>query len=272
MFVDYITKQLKEYRSLIAPIRKLPVELLSEIFISTSRIEDLVLVKITEVCRQWRQVVLATPKAWSRVWFHNDLPEERSLIYISTFLERGGRAQPRAHLPFNFDPSYHAAEHPIYSLLHKSPHRIRCLSICDRQIPLLNTKAFFNVVRLSFYNIDGYSWGYTRGIVPSDVDISKFPRLEAINSLEALWLATPSPDRFPNLLRLSLRADTDSVWLKIIKCTALTLESLVISCFQVYDVPGDFSIDLPVLKSLGISNLSRNAPWSARITTLSLIS
>ncbi|KIM29288.1 hypothetical protein M408DRAFT_68186, partial [Serendipita vermifera MAFF 305830] len=56
-------------RAWIAPIRKLPVEILSEIFVHCRTVSWLAPVKISEVCRLWRQVVLSTPRAWTSIHF-----------------------------------------------------------------------------------------------------------------------------------------------------------------------------------------------------------
>ena len=266
--VNYITEQLKEHRSLIAPMRKLPVELLSELFVLASRIEDLAPVKITEVCRLWRQVILVTPQAWSRIWFDNSLSPERSHRYVSTFLKRSNPIQLHIRLPPEFDPSYYSMGFSLHSILYENLHRIQCLTASGWQVARLNLVTLPNVRQISFTK------GTGERIRPSDINVSTFPQLEAIDSLCALWLnlAAPSPDRFPNLLRLSLSVDMQSAWLEIIQCAASTLESLILWGRQEYDVPEDFAFDLPALKSLEILDFPYNKPWAARIKTPSLVS
>jgi len=194
-------------------------------------------------------------------------------MHISTFLERSDPTQLHVCLPPDFDSSYYSTD--FFSIFCKNLHGIECLTASGWQIAPLEMETFPNVREISFYDDDN-SWeenwdGVTR---PLDINVSKFPRLEAIDSIYGSWLnvATPSPDRFPNLLRLSLSADAKSMWFKIIKYTARTLESLFIRSWAVHNVPGDFVLDLPALKSLETSNFPHNTPWLARITTPSLIS
>ncbi|KIM25298.1 hypothetical protein M408DRAFT_74576, partial [Serendipita vermifera MAFF 305830] len=59
-----LEKEIQAQRTLTASIRRLPFEILTEIFVCCSLVSPLIPEKITEVCRLWRQVVLATPQAW----------------------------------------------------------------------------------------------------------------------------------------------------------------------------------------------------------------
>jgi hypothetical protein len=72
--------ELDKRKAWIAPIRRLPVEILSEIFIFSSEVGGLVPLTITEVSRHWREVILATPRAWSRVYAN--LPGHESYLSI----------------------------------------------------------------------------------------------------------------------------------------------------------------------------------------------
>lgn len=59
-----VVAELEGHKAWIAPIRRLPVEILSEIFIFLSETGDLMSVTIMEVPRLWRDVILATPGVW----------------------------------------------------------------------------------------------------------------------------------------------------------------------------------------------------------------
>jgi hypothetical protein len=58
-------RDLEERKGWIAPIRKVPTEVLADILLFASEMDDLAPVKFTAVSRLWRDIILATPKAWS---------------------------------------------------------------------------------------------------------------------------------------------------------------------------------------------------------------
>ncbi|KIM29292.1 hypothetical protein M408DRAFT_52998, partial [Serendipita vermifera MAFF 305830] len=64
-----LEKEAEVQRAWIAPIRKLPIEILAEIFVHCSSLSELAPVTVSEVCRFWRQVILATPQAWCLIHF-----------------------------------------------------------------------------------------------------------------------------------------------------------------------------------------------------------
>ena len=62
-------RDLEERRSWIAPIRKVSTEILADILLFASQMNDLAPVKFSAVSRLWRDIILATPKAWSFIDF-----------------------------------------------------------------------------------------------------------------------------------------------------------------------------------------------------------
>ncbi|KAK1221520.1 hypothetical protein PQX77_015639 [Marasmius sp. AFHP31] len=66
-----LKKAMEKYRSLLAPIRRLPSEVLLEIFAYFCEESDIIEDKIPEaqtlssVCRHWREIVTSTPGLWS---------------------------------------------------------------------------------------------------------------------------------------------------------------------------------------------------------------
>ena len=73
--------------SLFAPIRRLPAEILSEIFLLAFIVSGCSALRLMRVCRFWRLVLLTTPRFWStiivRTWTSIDL--------VEFLLERTGR-------------------------------------------------------------------------------------------------------------------------------------------------------------------------------------
>ena len=89
-----LTLELTLNKAYTAPIRRLPFEILSEIFISCSlQSGRSTPVRISAVCHRWRETILATPLAWSRIALYIMRPqrEELLLTYVTTFLQRSRR-------------------------------------------------------------------------------------------------------------------------------------------------------------------------------------
>jgi F-box-like len=62
--------QMEELRGLMHPVRRLPVELLRAIFEATTDAVDSTLgtaIKLSHVCRQWRDIALDSPRLWNQV-------------------------------------------------------------------------------------------------------------------------------------------------------------------------------------------------------------
>ncbi|KAL0069607.1 hypothetical protein AAF712_003265 [Marasmius tenuissimus] len=90
-----------KYRSLLAPIHRMPPEVLAEIFdfcceedfICTD--EDPTMITMTQVCGRWRQIGFATPRLWSTIrleigswWFPDEeFPPERSRKRVKHMVE-----------------------------------------------------------------------------------------------------------------------------------------------------------------------------------------
>jgi hypothetical protein len=74
-----MTRELEERKGWIAPIRKVPTEVLVDILLRASEMNDLAPVRFTAVSRLWRNIILATPKAWS---FINLIRNYRRHVYF----------------------------------------------------------------------------------------------------------------------------------------------------------------------------------------------
>lgn len=62
--VAQLTKELELRRSLLAPIRRLNVDVLSSIFLCAAETDEMTPLRIGLVCRYWRTVILNIPRAW----------------------------------------------------------------------------------------------------------------------------------------------------------------------------------------------------------------
>ena len=88
-----LAQSLDEHRSLVAPIRRIPQEMLSEIFShcigSLPCIEgDSAPMLLTFVCSRWRRVVISSPALWSNIYVaYYDRP---SVNMLEIWLARSG--------------------------------------------------------------------------------------------------------------------------------------------------------------------------------------
>ncbi|KAJ7144955.1 hypothetical protein C8R43DRAFT_1108790 [Mycena crocata] len=120
-------------RGVLSPLRKLPPEILREIFLAGAGSEPDVIPVAGQVCRYWRDVVVGTPKLWSRISIgrRRFSYSQRYGDVASLFLER-------------------SANHPLTVCIRNQ--------VDSRLVELLTTHAHrWRVLRLSSQNKDFYS-------------------------------------------------------------------------------------------------------------------
>jgi F-box-like len=246
-----LTKELEERQAWTAPIRKLPVEILSGIFIFTSEIDDLSPVTITEVCRLWWKVILSTPRAWSLIYagrlfnvhWGGDVKPGLASQYFSTFIERSNPCMLHISTP---DDQYdveteNELPHPVEEVLLSAVHRIQCLSINSWQLVRLAPEVFPNLTKLT---------------LPHDIDDikliffsrSRFPCLRYLDCRSCAMENSPRPGTtlFPPLQYLAIEAE-EGGWLELVQGCADSLVGLDV--FGGSDIPMA-TISFPELNSL----------------------
>jgi F-box-like len=233
-----LKRDLEERKGWIAPIRKVPTEVLADILLFASEMDDLAPVKISAVSRFWRDIILATPKAWSFIHLkrHHDkhihLRRNQDYHghfhgYKNTYFQR---SKPRLlHLCLPGEGGYYA-EHSN-SIIKEQVHRIQCLTtsadvLSDAQsapecqkFPYLHTLTLANEVQ-------------DKELDTSFFTISKFPALQNLRwpCCSPLTSASPTicPSFFPPLQHLSISMEVTSS-MDILQSCAATLKSLDIS-------------------------------------------
>lgn len=126
--VDNLRTDLLSRRAWLAPIRRVPPEILSEIFVLVTEIEAYAPIKISEVSRRWRKIVLGTPRAWSMIFTRN---RHRSFHkYASTFLERSKPCPLHLYMPDD-DPNISPLIKAVFT---SSLYRMECLSVSTLQL------------------------------------------------------------------------------------------------------------------------------------------
>ncbi|KAF8208530.1 hypothetical protein K438DRAFT_1930197 [Mycena galopus ATCC 62051] len=150
------------WRSLLAPVRRVPTEILVDIFARTrpkrlndwwtpksvkSHIAETHLLAVSQVCRRWYNIVLDTPTLWDtihlngRVWTHEMIP------FLTLILERSQKSL------LNVSISHNAGCEPIRRLLASHSERWQTVYIdfdfrdfpaAQGQVPSLETLELHN--------------------------------------------------------------------------------------------------------------------------------
>ncbi|KIM22081.1 hypothetical protein M408DRAFT_29019 [Serendipita vermifera MAFF 305830] len=211
--LSQLRRELDTHKAWIAPIRRLPFDILSYIFEYCSKQDWRSPLSIAAVSQVWRETILGSPRAWSYV----DLRECHSDDLTSLFFQRSGQYLFHVYLPDN---------RPFKTLL-SIVDRLECLSI-SAFISGMGGLSFPNVKRLSVRD----------GDTPIDLDAinsSRFPVLRQLacasdftNDLHPLhegsWSIAP-------LEILSIAVAPQSSWLKVIQGCSRSIKSLKIDCY-----------------------------------------
>jgi hypothetical protein len=236
--ITELREGLEQRRAWIAPIRKVPFEVLSEIFIICSREQRFAPVTIAAVCRRWRDTALATPMAW---FFIFPYAKERTssnppLEYVSTFLQRSRPCLLHigpSHHPGGFickggfnDKYDWGCDCDNVRILFKDTDRIQCLLTGFEWMVEFADRPFSRLERLVIYST---SWHAPEEF---SLNISLFPNLwylDVGDTNEITRMVNPSCITQSQLRHLSIKTDPDGVWFDLINLNSNTLKMLKIS-------------------------------------------
>lgn len=94
-----VERDRKFFRPMLSPLRRMPLEVLGEIFVCLTEIDSRhkTLAAICQVCKMWRQVAHLVARLWCAVSLD---PSSPSLSYegVSTWLSRAGPLPRSVHL------------------------------------------------------------------------------------------------------------------------------------------------------------------------------
>src|SRR5258706_6591891 len=134
--------------SLLAPIRRLPTEMLSDIFTVAIKVYGYPSLRLMRVCRSWRWVLMTMPRIWStikvRTWTSTD--------FIKFLLERTRRVTLDVEIDTDSDSgSYMRGRSRSYAALAmvaKTSSRWKNLTIHSfpREVDLMNSEALGSVL------------------------------------------------------------------------------------------------------------------------------
>ncbi|RDB27435.1 hypothetical protein Hypma_004112 [Hypsizygus marmoreus] len=194
-------QRLSLFRAIVSPIRRLPRDVLTDIFLFTRewRTESSMLdefrsapvgplhtrspLVITHVCTEWRRVALSMPILWARIEVDIQSDYDSSIPSSSpyhderlhTWLERTGAHHPLDITYSGSGPSRHKTEHPAARLFWISPyaHRIKLLDLSYHVTGLPNRR--FDILEtLSLSKLDLIA------LCADGVDQSLFPSLRRL--------------------------------------------------------------------------------------------
>lgn len=231
-------------RAWIAPIRKLPVEILSEIFVHCRTVSWLAPVKISEVCRLWRQVVLSTPRAWTSIHFRVELGPANMQCYLSTFIKRSNPHLLHLRVPGDSNWTYFSPN--LYSsTISEHFNRIFCLYLPGNEIMISGVR----LPKLTHLNL------WRSNDMPLRITRSKFPSLVYLNCPGYKLEQEENDAEYPPLHFLSFFADIDQKWVQVVKGLSPFLKSLTVFGHTLSDgVKPVTTVEFPMLKYLAFNS------------------
>lgn len=262
-------------RAWLAPVRRLPAEILSDIFIFCRDLDHFSPLIISNVNRMWRRVVLTTPRAWSMIYLDSARSHKHMLKYVSTYVERSDPYflhifLPRYGTDIYSDGTNERIGRSLERIILSHSNRLKCIFTFSEQLKMFNHKGFQNLTRLL---LDG-----AMKVKISFFDSSRFPQLRVLVLSGEVNIATdpntPIDIAFPRLQHLAVNdCDHDSSWITLVEHCSATLKGL--SVFDLYEHT-DFSqitIHFPILEYLMLRPYPDESPqtWPINAITPSLL-
>ncbi|KIM27082.1 hypothetical protein M408DRAFT_24833 [Serendipita vermifera MAFF 305830] len=250
-YLDGLTDNLREREAWLAPIRRIPFDILSLIFTMASKMDWKTPMSLAGVSRVWRECILATPRAWSFI----DIKQRDALRQLTLFLERSGNSLFHVSLD-------KCSGNQEYSAVSQMAKRIECLSLPAFSLDLPFT-AFPLLTRL-------YLRDQRSGEDLLQLNTSRFPNLRKLRyeNSTPFPLGAPIVDlNFPTISTLDLTMDDGRALFHILQKCSQTLENLSIFFLSWTHLVQDYTIALPRLRRLVFMDTRK----ASRMTTLFLI-
>jgi F-box-like len=278
---DQLKHEILKRTAWLAPIRRIPSEVLSLIFVQVCKENWKDLVNLEAVCRHWRNVLLSTPRAWAFV-LSTPSVSNFPIRQLNLWLSRCGTLKLHINLHPATSPDFVEA-----LSLHKKTGNIQCLSLFNnskllrypfRRLKELRLGSECLVSRWTSYDLrhkirdsddisleeeneDPSDRDYDSGDsiyeelreITSLLDISRFPRLVSLHLHGPSFSTVRRIAReksFPRLQKLHIR--NEGAWLLIVERCKGTLVTLAID-FVTEDAPRELAqhtLTLPRLTSL----------------------
>lgn len=220
--VERLTRSLAEQKYLLAPVRRIPTEILSQIFLFHCQMEEIAPVTILKVCRRWHDIIIHTPWAWSFISVNKQWTSRRLYNYFNVFLERSDPIPVHLSVP---SADYGDTFSLIFS---RYGHRFQCLNVGDKHLIHWEN---CNITLYRFCNLQTLIFhADLNRLSPRFFTSTQFPSLRSL-TWPSLWEIRGSGrviDDFPPLEHLSVEVDGRLVWVDLLLSCATTLRALEI--------------------------------------------
>jgi hypothetical protein len=259
-YLGRVLNDLGELYAWIAPIRRIPFEILAHIIVMSAEDVWWFPSLAVRVCRLWREVALATPRAWNFINLRSMPP----LGVASRFIERSGQCLLHVAVPIS---PYGDREEGYATIVARITNRIECLVLTGTSVSLL----FHTYPRLTRLSI-------TNPLTPIPLEyltVTSFPNLRYINGYFSARYSrvssTPVSTPPPPIECLIVTTGQDPEWIKAIRAFSKTLKALHITIGNKGVLPAYPSLELPKVVDLTIrSKVTRIHPWKFVASTQAL--
>jgi hypothetical protein len=254
--IETLRKSVAERKAWIAPIRKLPHDVLSQIFVEVSMDEWKAPLTLQGVCRWWRDVVVGSPRAWTFIPLSR-CDYEGLFELVSLFIERGRHAT--LHL-FSGGRGFR----PKLKIL---AHRIECLSLDIQHNPAPFVPGGYDFTRLERLELLGWHAEFEGLFGESKPDMMCFPHLKCLElqGSDPLIRAIAASPGFPSIRHLKVRCGDPSPLTDILMKCAQSVESINLTWNQPSSSSSNptQTIHFPFLRyiRLGDKMRIRGSPW-----------
>ncbi|KAJ7505815.1 hypothetical protein B0H11DRAFT_1976312 [Mycena galericulata] len=236
-------------RAAIAPIHKLPAELLAEIFllateqISLSRKQAIKKVQVlTRVCAYWRQVAHTTPRLWTTSIFIQHVQKTPTDAYLACVKAWLGRSAPLP-IPVNLQSSGKADIGPLMDILGTAADRWSSALFVLSSLSALRHVPRNSVNCLASLHLESADSG----------EPSRIMTFSFAPCLRTVTLAMRRPNLLPmpwsQLTRIDIRSKSPRACLDILlQCTNIVVAKFDTTPWQ--DLPDLSNVEMAALPSL----------------------
>lgn len=257
-----------------SPVQSVPYEILSKIFIICSKIEALSPMKITSVCRLWRETILATPLAWTYICSAGIEAGRISAEKYSRFLQLSGPymlfVKVDHLLNLCLSGRYFGAGHETCACLKiklvflEYSNRLRCLyTDISWLADTYSTIQFPNLEHLTLSACTN----------SRRLDMSRFPKLWHLrvpyHATDLTRLDFANPHR-PHLRHLHIFVHDYSLWAPFFGMFTSSLRTLVLGGWFLNGQRSEGKLKFPQLRSLIIYDASETFSEQDQLLELSV--
>jgi hypothetical protein len=267
--IKALRKSVAERKAWIAPIRKLPYEILSHILVDVSMERWSAPLTLQSVCRWWREVVVGSPRAWAFIPLATyDYAGFSELV--SLFVERSRDATLHIYV----------RDHHFLPKMKALAHRIECMSIFTSLDPITCfIPGQYDFTRLVRLHLSASNWSSDPNarFIGSNWDMMHFPNLKILELdvrgplLDAIARST----QFPPIRHLTVNCRDPFPLTDILMKCANSLESMVWVCLGQQPLGRPIAgptIHLPFLRYIRLDDNTTGcrSPWSFEGSTPNL--